>query len=204
MSIYNIPIRSIDGQENALLPYDGKVTLMVNVSSKAGYDPKCSKFWSYARTCRQFWQLQKVHDEFKDRGFSVLAFPCNQFAATEPGTNEEISAFVKEYYPFVTFPFFEKVDVNGKNEHPLFSALKGNEKRNYSDTAADQSDAAQSGQNLVGQAIARIPHGYEKFIVSGDGRMISRFNWQDMPLDEIPRVMGAGWTIREALDEILR
>ena len=151
MSIYNIPIRSIDGEENALLPYEGKVTLMVNVSSKAGYDPKCSKFWSYARTCR----------------------------------------------------FFEKVDLNGKNEHPLFSALKGNEKRNYSDTAADQSEAAQKGQNLAGQAIARISHGYEKFIVSGDGRMISRFNWQDMPLDEIPRVMGAGWTIREALDEIL-
>ena len=203
MSIYNIPIRTIDGEEDGLSKYKGKLTLMVNVSSKAGYEPKCSKVWSYARTCRQFWQLQKVHDEFKDRGFSVLAFPCNQFASTEPGTNEEISAFIKEHYPFVTFPFFEKIDVNGKNEHPLFSALKGNEKRSYSDTAANQSEAAQKGQNVAGQAIARIPHGYEKFIVSKDGVMVARFNWQDMPLDEVPRIQGAGWTIREAIDEVL-
>ena len=103
----------------------------------------------------------------------------------------------------MTFPFFEKVDVNGKNEHPVFSALKGNEKRNYSDFTADQSDKAVENQNLAGQAIARISHGYEKFLVSRDGVMVARFNWQDMPLDEVPRVMGAGWTIREAIDEML-
>jgi glutathione peroxidase len=133
----------------------------------------------------------------------VLAFPNNQFAGMEPGTNEEIKAWVKEQYPFVTFPFFEKVDVNGKNEHPLFAALKGNEKRNYSDFTADQSEKAAQNQNLAGQAIARISHGYEKFLVSRDGVMVARFNWQDMPLDEVPRVMGAGWTIREAIDEML-
>ena len=103
----------------------------------------------------------------------------------------------------MTFPFFEKADVNGKNEHPVFSALKGNEKRNYSDFTADQSDKAVENQNLAGQAIARISHGYEKFLVSRDGIMVARFNWQDMPLDEVPRVMGAGWTIREAIDEML-
>jgi hypothetical protein len=100
-------------------------------------------------------------------------------------------------------PFFQKVDVNGKNEHPLFSALKGNEKRNYSDFSANQTDKAIENQNLAGQAIARISHGYEKFLVSREGIMVARFNWQDMPLDEIPRIMGAGWTVREAIDELL-
>ena len=204
MSIYKIEATSIDGEDNFLSKFDGMLTLIVNVATKAGgYEPKCSKLWSYARTCRQLWQLQKVHDEFKDRGFSVLAFPNNQFAGMEPGTNEEIKAWVKEQYPFVTFPFFQKVDVNGKNEHPLFAALKGNEKRNYSDFTADQSERAVQNQNLAGQAIARISHSYEKFLVSRDGVMVARFNWQDMPLDEIPRVMGAGWTIREAIDEML-
>jgi glutathione peroxidase len=204
MSIYNIEATSIDGQKDYLSTFKGKLTLIVNVATKAGgYEPQCSKVWSYARTCRQLWQLQKVHDEFKDRGFSVLAFPNNQFARMEPGTNEEIISFVKENYPFVTFPFFEKIDVNGKNEHPLYTALKGDERRNYSDFSADQSEKAIENQNLAGQAISRISHSYEKFLISRDGVMVARFNWQDMPLDEIPRVMGAGWTIREAIDEML-
>ena len=189
MSIYDIEATSIEGEKNYLSTFRGKLTLIVNVSTKAGgYEPKCSKVWSYSRTSRQLWQLQQVHDEFKDRGFSVLAFPNNQFAQMEPGTNEEIIPFV---------------DVNGKNEHPVFSALKGNEKRNYSDFTADQSDKAVENQNLAGQAIARISHGYEKFLVNREGIMVARFNWQDMPLDEVPRVMGAGWTIREAIDEML-
>ena len=111
--------------------------------------------------------------------------------------------FIKKHYSFVTFPIFEKVDVNGKNEHEVFSFLKGLEKRNYDDFTANNSEEAKNNQNLAGQAIARISHGYEKFLVSRDGRMISRFNWQDMPLDTIPRVQGAGWTIREAIDEVL-
>lgn len=203
MSLYSFTAYSIDGRENYLAEFNGKVTLVVNIASKFGYEPHCSKLWSYARTCRQLWQLQTVHNEFKDRGFSVLAFPCNQFGSMEPGSNEEISLFIKQNYPFVSFPIFEKVEVNGKNEHEIFSFLKGYEKRGYSDFTADGSDRAKEGQNLAGQAMARISHNYEKFLVSRDGVMISRFNWQDMPLDEEPRIMGAGWTIREAIDEVL-
>jgi glutathione peroxidase len=203
MTAYDIPISSIDGEGNYLSSFKGKVTLAVNISSKSGYTPQCSNLWSYARTCRQLWQLQKVHEEFYDRGFSVLAFPCNQFGLMEPGSNSEIKEFIKNYYSFVTFPVFEKVEVNGKNEHELFSFLKGVEKRNFSDFKADGSDNAKAGQNLAGQAIARISHGYEKFLISREGLMVSRFNWQDMPLDDKPRVMGAGWTIREAIDEVL-
>ena len=107
MSIYDIEATSIEGQKNYLSTFKGKLTLIVNVSTKAGgYEPKCTKIWCYSRTSRQLWQLQQVHDVFKDRGFSVLAFPNNQFAQMEPGTKEEIIPFVKEHYPFVSFPFF--------------------------------------------------------------------------------------------------
>lgn len=202
-SIYDISVKSIYGDENFLSTFKGKTTLIVNIASKNGYTPKCSKLWSYARTCRQLWQLQCIHEEFKDRGFSVLAFPNNQFGSMEPGSNEEIINFIKTNYPFVTFPIFEKVEVNGKNEHELYSNLKGLEKRGYSDTTADGSPQALAGQNLVGQAVARISHNYEKFLISKNGIMVARFNWQDMPLDEVPRIQGAGWTIREAIDEVL-
>lgn len=202
-NVYSIKIKSLNGQEDFLSQYNGKITLMVNISSKFGYKPQCSPLWSYVRTSRNLWELQKVHDEFKDRGFSVIAFPCNQFGKMEPGSNEEINDFIKTNYSFVTFPISEKVEVNGKNEHEVFSFLKGKEKRAYSDTTADGTEAAAIGQNLAGQAIARIPHNYEKFLISRNGIVVSRFNWQDMPLDEEPRVMGAGWTIREAIDELL-
>jgi glutathione peroxidase len=202
-NVYSIKIKGLDGQEDFLSQFNGKITLMVNISSKYGYKPQCSPLWSYVRTSRNLWELQKVHDEFKDRGFSVIAFPCNQFGKMEPGSNEEISSFIKKEYPFVTFPISEKIEVNGKNEHEVFSFLKGKERRAYSDTTADGTEAAANGQNLAGQAIARIPHNYEKFLISKNGIVISRFNWQDMPLDEEPRVMGAGWTIREAIDELL-
>lgn len=202
-SAYDCSIKSIDGQENFLGQFKGSVTLIVNISSKAGYVPKCSNLWSYARTCRQLWQLEVVYNEFKNRNFSVVAFPCNQFGKMDPLSNEEINLFIKQNYPFVTFPIGEKVEVNGKNEHELYSFLKGVERRSYSDSKADASQEAIDGQNLAGQAIARISHGYEKFLVSKEGTMIARFNWQDMPLDEEPRVMGAGWTIREAIDEVL-
>ena len=203
MSFYNFSASSIHGKENYLSEFKGKITLVVNIASKFGYDPQCSKLWSYARTCRQLGQLQAVHEEFSDRGFSVLGFPCNQFGSMDPGSNEEIADFIENNYPFVTFPIFEKVEVNGKNEHEAFAFLKGYEKRAYSDFAADGSEEAQKGQNLAGQAMARISHNYEKFLVSRDGIMISRFNWQDMPLDENPRIQGAGWTIRQAIDEVL-
>jgi len=202
-NVYDIDVKGLDGQENFLDQFKGKITLIVNISSKFGYKPQCSPLWSYVRTSRNLWELQVVHDEFKDRGFSVVAFPCNQFGKMEPGSNEEISQFIKTNYPFVNFPIAEKVEVNGKNEHEVYSFLKGKERRAYSDTTADGTTAAVEGQNLAGQAIARIPHSYEKFLISRNGVVISRFNWQDMPLDEEPRVMGAGWTIREAIDEVL-
>jgi glutathione peroxidase len=202
-SAYEIPLMSINGAYDIMQTVKGKLTLFTNIASKLGYTPQCSVTWSYARTCKYLWELQQVHDMFKERGFSVVGAPCNQFGKQEPKENFEIEAFIKEAYPFVTFPISEKIEVNGKNEHPLYTFFKGPERRGYSDTTADGSKEAVDGQNLVGQAIARIPHSYEKFLVSQQGVMITRFNWQDGPLDEEPRVMGAGWTITEAIEEML-
>lgn len=200
---YDMSISSIDGQENILESVKGKVSLFVNIASKSGYEPKCSRLWSYARTSRQLWELQQVHDEFKDRGFSVVGFPCNQFGEMEPRSNKEISAFISCNYPFVTFPITEKIEVNGPNEHPIYTYLKGPELRNFSDNTADSSDTAQRGQNKAMQAMMRIPHNWEKFLLSRDGVFISRFNWQDWPLADKPLVHGAAWTIREAIDAVL-
>jgi glutathione peroxidase len=202
-SAYDISIFSIDNSYDVASSLKGKVSLITNISSKLGYTPQCSVTWSYARTCKYLWELQQIHDMFKERGFSVVGIPCNQFGKMEPKENLEIQEFIKKAYPFVTFPITEKIEVNGKNEHPLYDFLKGTQKRAYSDTTADGTDAAAAGQNLAGQAIARIPHNYEKFLVSREGIMVSRFNWQDGPLDEEPRIMGAGWTITEAIDELL-
>jgi len=202
-SAYDIPLSSIDGSYDVMFSLKGKVSMITNIASKLGYTPQCSPVWSYARTCKYLWELQTVHDMFKDRGFSIVGIPCNQFGKQEPKENLEIQEFIKKFYPFVNFPITEKIDVNGKNEHPLYDFLKGEQKRAYSDTTADGTDAAKEGQNLAGQAIARIPHSYEKFLLGSNGIVVSRFNWQDGPLDEEPRVMGAGWTITEAIDELL-
>jgi glutathione peroxidase len=202
-TIYDISIRSIDGDDDILSQFRGKVTLFVNIASKFGYSPKCSVFWSYARSLRQFHQLQSIHDEFFPRGFSVIGVPCNQFGKMEPGSNSEISQFIKEAYPFVSFPILEKIEVNGPNEHELYALIKGKARRNKSDSRADDSDAAFEGWNTEGGALARIPHNWEKFIVGRSGNVIARFNWQAMPLDDEPLTTGESWTIREAIDEIL-
>jgi glutathione peroxidase len=202
-NLYKVGMSSIDGEPDFLSQFHGKVTLFVNIASKCGYQPKCSNFWSYARSLRQFKQLQIVHDEFKDRGFSVVGVPCNQFGKMEPCPNDEISSFIKKSYEFVNFPISEKIDVNGPNEHPLYSIIKGKEKRNKSDSMADNSDKAFAGRNVEGAAMARIPSNWEKFIVGRSGTVIARFNWQAMPLDKEPLTTGESWTIREAIDEIL-
>jgi glutathione peroxidase len=203
MSVYDVQMKSIDGEADFMQQFDGKVTLVVNIVSKLGYTPQCSTFWSFGRTTRQLWQLQKVHDEFKDRGFSVVGFPCNQFGQMEPGENEEISEWVKQTYPFVNFPLSEKIEVNGKGGSLVYSALLGNVTRVKDASPADTSEAAYLGWNKSGGAVARIPHSWEKFVVSRSGEMITRFNWQSDPLDDVPLTTGESWTIRECIDEVL-
>lgn len=203
MSIYDIPIGFIDGSGNVMEAVKGKVCLMVNIASKCRYEAKCSPLWSFARTSRQLWELQQVHEEFQDEGFSVVGFPCNQFGKMEPAENNEIADFIKQHYPFVTFPITEKINVNGKEEHPIYTMLKGPLLRRNDDNRADMSQEAEEGQNKAMQAMSRVPHNWEKFLVSREGLQVGRFNWAEYPLAEEPIAMGAGWTIREAIGELV-
>ncbi|MBN9119481.1 MAG: glutathione peroxidase [Planctomycetes bacterium] len=109
-SIYDIPVKTIDGEDATLAPYRGKVLLIVNVASRCGFTG-------------QYAGLEEVYRLYKSRGLVVLGFPCNQFLAQEPEGEEEIKKFCSLKYD-VTFPMFAKADVNGKNEHPLYKHLK--------------------------------------------------------------------------------
>ena len=105
-----IPVQASDGTATDLSPYAGQVLLIVNTASKCGFTP-------------QYEGLEALYRKHKDRGFAVLAFPCNQFGAQEPGDAEEISSFCRLTYD-VTFPVFAKIDVNGAEAAPLFRHLK--------------------------------------------------------------------------------
>lgn len=109
MTIYQYAARLIDGQEQSLEAYRGKVVLIVNTASRCGFTP-------------QYKGLEELYRKYKDQGFVVLGFPCNQFGQQEPGSEEEIRQFCETHYQ-VTFPLFAKVDVKGPNAHPLFQYL---------------------------------------------------------------------------------
>src|SRR5579863_8781269 len=109
MSIYDAPIHTLDGQPTTLAEQKGKTLLLVNVASKCGLTP-------------QYAGLERIHERFADRGFAVLGFPCNQFMGQEPGTPEEIAEFCSSTYG-VTFPIFEKIDVNGDARHAIYDEL---------------------------------------------------------------------------------
>ena len=109
MSLYDIPIATLDGADDALGPHKGEVTLLVNVASFCGLTP-------------QYTGLQNLQQRYADKGFSVVGLPCNQFGAQEPGTPEEIATFCSTSYS-VTFPLTEKIDVNGDNRHAVYQEL---------------------------------------------------------------------------------
>ena len=109
MSIYDIPVKTLSGEDSSLGALAGKTLLVVNVASKCGLTP-------------QYTALEELHARLAPRGFSVVGFPCNQFGGQEPGTTEEIEQFCSTTYG-VTFPMFEKIKVNGPGRHPIYDAL---------------------------------------------------------------------------------
>ena len=163
--IYDITVKDIDGSDVSLANYKGKVLLIVNVASQCGLTP-------------QYEGLEALYLKYKDQGLEILAFPCNQFLGQEPGTNEEIQSFCSTTYN-VTFPLFDKIDVNGEAESPLYTYLKKeapfkgypegteefatmlNEIHQKTGTGFDQGDA--------------IRWNFGKFLVSKDGKTILRF-----------------------------
>jgi glutathione peroxidase len=149
MGVYDHAARSLEGAEVPLSGYRGKVMLIVNVASRCGFTP-------------QYEGLEALHRQFKDRGFEVLGFPCNQFGAQEPGDAEEIRSFCSTTYD-VSFPLFAKIDVNGPGAHPLYVELK-----------------AQKPGLLGSQG---IKWNFTKFLVDRQGRAVRRFGPQVKPHD---------------------
>src|SRR6476646_4548946 len=110
MAIYDVKVNQLDGTPASLGDYKGKALLIVNVASKCGLTP-------------QYEGLEKLHETLGPQGFEVLGFPCNQFLEQEPGTADEIQEFCQVNYG-VEFPLFEKIEVNGENQHPLYQQLE--------------------------------------------------------------------------------
>ena len=153
MAVHDISVNTLSGQPSSIGDHAGKTLLIVNVASKCGLTP-------------QYTALQQVYDTYADRGFAVLGFPCNQFGAQEPGTEEEIGEFCQKNYG-VTFPMFAKVDVNGDDEHPLWAWLK-----------------SEKG-GLLG---ARIKWNFTKFLVGRDGDVHARLSPRTTPDEAAPPI----------------
>ncbi|GHJ39801.1 hypothetical protein Sm713_54100 [Streptomyces sp. TS71-3] len=145
--VYGVPIGALLGGSAELEQFRGKVVLVVNVASRCGLTP-------------QYEELEKLHERFAGRGFSVLGVPCNQFKGQEPGTAEEIAEFCSATYG-VTFPMTEKVDVNGDGRHQLYERLVG-----FADSEGYTGD---------------IQWNFEKFLVGADGVVRGRFGPQTTP-----------------------
>ncbi|WP_297548383.1 glutathione peroxidase [Amycolatopsis sp.] len=150
MSINDIPVTTITDEPTTLGALGGKALLVVNVASKCGLTP-------------QYTGLEKLQERYADKGFSVVGFPCNQFAGQEPGTAEEIQTFCSTTYG-VSFPLFAKIDVNGEARHPLYTELT-------------------QTQDAEGEA-GDVKWNFEKFLISTHGEVIGRFRPQTEPEDE--------------------
>jgi len=144
MGIYDITVKDNKGNDVKLSEYKGKVLLIVNTATKCGFTP-------------QYAPLQELYEKYSSRGFEILDFPCNQFMGQAPGTAEEIQAFCETRFG-VKFRQFAKIDVNGKNESPLFAYLK-----------------AQTGGKNIGW-------NFEKFLVDSNGNVVKRYASGDDPL----------------------
>ena len=147
MSLYDIDVTTIDGASQSMAEYRGKALLIVNVASQCGFTP-------------QYTGLETLHEEYKDKGFAVLGFPCDQFGHQEPGTDAEINSFCTLNYQ-LTFPLFAKVEVNGGNAHPLFRLLKSER------------------PGLLGSE--GIKWNFTKFLVGKDGAVLKRYAPTDTP-----------------------
>jgi glutathione peroxidase len=154
-SIHEIELPLLNGEPSRLADYAGKVALVVNVASKCGFTP-------------QYAGLQRLHDTYSDRGFTVLGFPSNQFMGQEPGTAEQIAEFCSLNYG-VTFSLYAKLDVKGARQHPLYEIL-----------TALPDDTGNAGD---------VKWNFEKFLVGRDGRVVRRFRSKTVPED--PAIIGA-------------
>lgn len=159
--IRDLPMTMLDGANTTFGDAVGdRAALVVNVASRCGLTP-------------QYSDLEALHEELAERGFTVLGFPCNQFGGQEPGTSEEIAAFCSTTYG-VTFPLSSKIEVNGPGRHPVYQALtEVADERGYS---------------------GDIRWNFEKFLISPDGRITARFHHKTLP---------SATHVREAIEAVL-
>lgn len=157
--IYEIPVKTIDGKETNLGEYKGKVLLVVNVASKCGLTP-------------QYESLQKLYDEYHDKGFEVLGFPSNDFMGQEPGTEEEIKDFCGKNYN-VTFPMFSKVSAKGGDQHELYKYLT--ETKPETDVNDGEFEEKLKDYGSERSESSEVLWNFEKFLVSKDGEIVARF-----------------------------
>ncbi|WP_447593003.1 glutathione peroxidase [Aquipseudomonas campi] len=146
-AFHDLNLHALNGQDLPLAPYKGQLVLVVNVASKCGLTP-------------QYAALESLYQQYRDRGLTVIGLPCNQFAAQEPGSEEDIREFCSVNYG-VTFPLTSKIEVNGPGRHPLYRLLAG------------------EGAEFPGD----ISWNFEKFLVGSDGRVLARFSPRTAPDD---------------------
>lgn len=151
-NVHDFNCQTINGEETNLADYKGKVLLIVNTASKCGFTP-------------QFKGLESLYENYKDKGFAILGFPCNQFGRQDPGSNNEISEFCELNYG-VSFPMFAKIDVNGDNASPLFQHLK------------------EQAPGLMGSKA--IKWNFTKFLINNEGKVLKRYAPRTKP-EEIER-----------------
>jgi glutathione peroxidase len=160
-SVHEFTLNSIDGKPGPLSAYQGKVVLIVNVASRCGFTP-------------QYAGLEALYEKYKDRGFTILGFPANNFGGQEPGTNEEIKTFCSSKYN-VTFPMYAKISVKGDDKAPLYQFLTDK-----------QANPATGGE---------IQWNFTKFLVDKNGKVVARFE---------PKVTPESPDVAEAIEKALR
>lgn len=172
-SLYELPIRRINGEAASLADFRGKVLLIVNVASKCGLTP-------------QYEGLEKIYKTYQQRGLEILGFPANDFAGQEPGSNQEIQKFCSTTYD-VSFPLFEKIAVTGAETHPLYRALIEAQPAAVSDGPGFRANLdgylATTGTGAVTNPDPGILWNFEKFLISRTGEVIARFAPDVLPED---------------------
>ncbi len=156
-SFHTFEVKNAGGESVSLKNFAGQVVLVVNVASKCGFTP-------------QYKGLQELYDKFKDRGFNIVGFPCNQFGSQEPGSDQEIQQFCELNYG-VSFPVMAKVDVNGAAADPVYKWLK------------------ESAPGLLGTEM--IKWNFTKFLIGKDGQVIKRYGPQEEPKSLIEDIENA-------------